>query len=527
MIKLKSLLILVLCNVNLLDARMIPANGANYSTKLFALIAGDTLALAAGSYTGNLALNNLKGTYLDPIVIMGQANWTTIFQAQSCCNTVSITQCAYLVIRDLQLDGLNVPVDAIKGEGTTGNWAHHITLENLSIVNYGNNQQIVGISTKCPAWNWVIRYNKIIDAGTGMYLGNSDGSKPFVNGIIENNFISNTLGYNIEIKHQLDTVRDDVVGTMVNGKTIIRHNVFSKELNGSPGASARPNLLVGGFPLNGWGKNDYYEIYGNFFWQNPNEALFQGTGNIIFYNNILVNHSDPSGMRAVYFTAQNGVQPQNIKVFHNTIYAANSSGGIRIYNPSGFYKQKCYGNAVFAAQGITNFRDSGNNILETFANAGNYFNSPNAVILNLNLYPKIGKLTGNICVDTAYNKFADFNKDFNGDLFNWIYRGAYSGAGTNSGWKLQLDRMPLKPNANVSVKNAEIGNIFSAYPNPFDHFLQISVPFSKRVSVLDFHGKLVHEVLLEKGVNNINLGFLRPGYYVIQYNAQFQTIFKR
>ena len=51
----------------------------------------------------------------------------------------------------------------------------------------------------------------------------------------------------------------------------------------STGGSARPNLLVGGFPPTGWGANDSYEIYGNFFYNNPVEALFQGTGNIKLY----------------------------------------------------------------------------------------------------------------------------------------------------------------------------------------------------------------------------------------------------
>lgn len=72
------------------------------------------------------------------------------------------------------LDGLNQNIDAVKGEGSAGNWAHHITIEYLEIRNYRSSQQNVGISTKCPAWDWIIRKNRIIGAGTGMYLGNSD-----------------------------------------------------------------------------------------------------------------------------------------------------------------------------------------------------------------------------------------------------------------------------------------------------------------------------------------------------------------
>lgn len=67
--------------------------------------------------------------------------------------------------------------------------------------------------------------------------------------------------------------------------------MFLQKIQGSAsGGNARPNLLVGGFPLIGWGAKDYYEIYGNLFYDDPTEALFQGTGNIMIYNNIFVNH---------------------------------------------------------------------------------------------------------------------------------------------------------------------------------------------------------------------------------------------
>ncbi|MFZ1728770.1 MAG: hypothetical protein WAV84_01465, partial [Bacteroidota bacterium] len=186
-------------------SRVINANPGDYTDYLTSLVPGDTLALAAGVYTRDLLLRDLSGTESDPIVIMGSPLlYTTVFTARSCCNTVSITRCAYIVIRNLELNGGGVFVDAVKGEGTAGNWAHHITLEYLNIVGYNADQQSVGISTKCHAWNWTIRKNRIIGAGTGLYLGNSDGDKPFVNGLIEYNLVMNTIGYNMEIKHQLE-----------------------------------------------------------------------------------------------------------------------------------------------------------------------------------------------------------------------------------------------------------------------------------------------------------------------------------
>lgn len=458
-------------------ANFIVATSTNYTTYLNTLIAGDTLYLTRGTYTENLTLNGRIGTSTSPIVIMGDTTlYSTVFNAQSCCNTVSITLCAYVVIKNLKLDGLNLYVDAVKGEGTTGNWAHHITLEYLNIVNYGADQQLVGISTKCHAWNWVIRKNIIIGAGTGLYLGNSNGDKPFVNGLIENNLVLNTVGYNMEIKQQSDAVRDKFPGTNVDGKTTIRYNVFCKQNNGSTGGSARPNVLVGAFPSTGIGSNDYYEMYGNFFYQNPNEALLQATGNMTLYENIFVNHFDPAGFRAIYVTAQNGFQPRNIKIFHNTVWAANSSGGIRLYNPNTAFQQYCHANVVFASSAVTNFTNSVDNITDSYANASAYVLSASTSLTALNLYPQNGQLTGAATSNTLFTTYIDWDKDFNGNTYDWTYRGAYSGCCTNNGWQLQLDTMPVPSGMPTAIIDFGENNRdeFLLYPNPVTHILHLS-----------------------------------------------------
>lgn len=514
-----SFISLFIC-ITPVKANFISANPGNYTTYLSSLVAGDTLYLTAGTYTDNLTLNGRNGSDALPIVIMGDTSlYTTIFTANSCCNTVSITQCSYLVIKNLQLDGLNLMVDAVKGEGTAGNWAHHITLEYLNIIHYGADQQLVGISTKCHAWNWIIRKNIIIGAGTGLYLGNSNGDKPFVNGLIEYNLIMNTVGYNMEIKHQTDTVRDNYPGTNVNGKTTIRYNVFCKESNGATGGSARPNVLVGAFPSTGSGSDDYYEIYGNFFYQNPDEALLQVTGNTALYENIFVNHSDPSGFRAVYVTAQNGFQPRDIKIFHNTVWVANSSGGIRLYNPNTSYRQYCYANAVFSTAPITNFTDSMDNITDSYANAGTYVLSATTTLSTLNLYPQSGKLTGTTTPDTLFQAFTDWGRDFNGDTYSWSFRGAYSGCCTNNGWQLQLDTMPSLSGTLTSVNNFTNGirdEIFF-YPDPVASELHFTFPETGKYLfvIKNTTGKTIFVSLVTEERFSMNMEGFPAGIYII------------
>ena len=253
-------------------AQIINASPGSYGALISTLTPNDTLLLAPGNYTNGLLINNLIGTSTQPIVIMGSGN-STVFIGNACCNTVSIKKSAFVTLKNFKIDGQNISnIDGVKAEGTTGNWTHHIVLNNLLIVGHGANQQTVGISTKCPSWDWTIKGCTIDSAGTGMYLGNSNGEKPFVNGIIENNLIKNTRGYNIEIKHQNIGFRN-APGMTLNGKTIIRNNVFSKETNASSGGSARPNLLVGNFPGSGNGASDYYENLWEFLLAKPYRIL--------------------------------------------------------------------------------------------------------------------------------------------------------------------------------------------------------------------------------------------------------------
>ncbi len=178
-------------------------NPETYLAAVRSLQPGDELRLAPGQYLQGLPIQFINGTADTPIVITGPASGAVAkFPARDGHNTVSLRDASYIVVRNLMLDGQGLPVDAVKAEGDA-HWAHHITLENLTIVGHGANEQIVGISTKCPAWNWVVRRNVIEGAGTGMYFGNSDGSAPFVAGLIEYNLVTDTLGYNLQIKHQL------------------------------------------------------------------------------------------------------------------------------------------------------------------------------------------------------------------------------------------------------------------------------------------------------------------------------------
>jgi hypothetical protein len=403
------------------------AGPSDYLALLKNLRPGDTLALAPGDYLAGLPVHDLVGQAGRPIGIAGPRKGPPArFVARQGGHTVSVANSAWVEIRNLELEGNGLPVAAVRAEGNS-NWAHHITLDHLTIRGHGAGQQTVGIASFCPAWGWVIRNSTIIGAGTGIYLGQSDGTAPFVAGLIERNLIVDSIGYNLQIKHQQPRPRIEGMPEG-NSVTIIRHNVFAKSSNSSTGEDARPNLLVGHWPTSGPGAEDTYAIYGNFFYGNPTEALFQGEGNVAFYANVLVNtHGD-----AIHVQPHNDV-PRRIEVFHNTVLAAGD--GIRVTGGHPDHVQRVVANAVFARAPIAGGEQRANST-GSYAEAADYLANPDAPPGELDLAPKPGKL---VIPPAALKPAAGLpgsNRDFDGQ----VYRGPIAGAYANSRaiWRLRI-----------------------------------------------------------------------------------------
>lgn len=313
----------------------------DYREYLRRLQPGDRLLLAPGDYLQGLPLHHLSGQAGEPIVIeAADPAAPPRFIARPRANTVSLVNVRHVVVRHLELDGRNLPVDAIKAEGHS-RYADFITLEHLHIHDHSASQQNVGISTKCPAYGWVIRNNRIERVGTGMYFGDSDGSDPFVGGLIEGNHVSATLGYNLQIKHQ--TGRTPEYANRHD--TLIRHNVFSKQ-DATPGPLARPNVLLGHVPVSGPGSEDRYLVYGNLFLHNPSEALLQAEGRVAVYSNVFIN----GGGDAIRIQPHNDV-PREMDIFSNTVLASGT--GIQVRQREGTaYRQRVVLNLVAAASPI-------------------------------------------------------------------------------------------------------------------------------------------------------------------------------
>jgi hypothetical protein len=421
-------------------SRVVAADPGTYLGLLATLQPGDLLQLAAGDYAGGLPISGLHGAPGSCIVVAGPPGWPpqARFTVTGCCNTISLSDASYLVLRDLEVDGTGdtISADGVKAEsGSTP--VHHVTLERLWIHDHDLSQQTVGISTKCPTWSWVIRESVVERCGTGLYLGDSDGGAEFVGGLLEHNLVRDTLGYNAQIKHQDDRHPSAPAAAV----TVIRHNVFSKAEGSAGGADARPNLLVGHWPLAGPGSDDDYLIYGNLFWQNETavEPLFQGEGNLAFYDNLLVNDSGPGAL----VQPHNDV-PRRARVFRNTVVAAGT--GIGLTGAVVAADPRVVGNAVFAATPIAAGAgvDVVDNVTGDVSAAATHLVAPGGTPGGspaLDLFPLAGQLAGSVD-PTGLGGYQDVDRDFNGRVRLQPRRGAYGGSGSNPGWLPALERKP-------------------------------------------------------------------------------------
>jgi len=514
-VKKNSILFFLLIAFTKVFSATYSVNPSNYTTFISSLAAGDTILFTAGNYLNGLSLNNISGTSGNEIVFIGTQQSSVVFIGNACCNTVSLTQCAYLVFKNFTLDGQSIPnVDGIKAEGSANNWTHHITIDSLHIIGHSGNQQTVGISTKCPSWDWWIKNNVIDGAGTGLYLGNSTWNEPLINSLIENNLVMNSIGYCMEIKHENVGVRT-APGMPQSGFTIIRRNVFCKANNSSTGGNARPNVLLGYFPASGNGSTDYYEVYGNFFYNNPVEALFQATGNVTFYNNICVNN-DANGW-GVQIREHNSFQPRSMNIFHNTIVVASGTG-LNFYNCNTGYTQYAYGNAVFASPNIqtnTTIQQQGN-LTGNYSSASTYLTNPFLAPPSLSVFPLVGQISGFSASSTPFQSFQEWDKDFNGTTYNWSnYAGSYSAEGINSGWQLDCGLI-TNPTA---VEFTVYGLQFIVYPNPSNGRFNVIASEAKQshFEIYNSLGNKIHQLHNYSGSNvPVDLSSNPDGIYFLQ-----------
>jgi hypothetical protein len=201
--------------------------------------------------------------------------------------------------------------------------------------------------------------------------------------------------------------------------------------------------LVDPFPYSGTGSGDLYEIYGNLFYRNEDEALFQGTGRISLHDNIFL--AAGAGQVSVVFADHNGPL-KVVHAYNNTIYSQDG-GGIRFAAPAR-EADAVVGNLIVTG-GVWlrgPISESSGNVLGSAADASQYFAAPSETLGQVDLYPKAGcpACSGPPLPVASYKGETESDRDFNGTAkAGFTFRGAYAGHGINPGWRLQADVKPM------------------------------------------------------------------------------------
>ena len=404
------------------------ANPSNYRKVVSSLKAGDTLQLEAGIYTTGLPLTDCNGRADAWITIEGPVAGKAEIRQSAEANCVELRQCSYVALKRLKIQGggpVGIPgLFGISAKGGVANTVHHILIEDCIISDWNTSQQAVGISTKTPTWGWTIRRNQIINCGTGLYLGNSNGNDPFIHGVIENNLVQNPIGYCMEIKFQNRRPTLDLMPT-TPGSTIIRHNRFIKSDAVSPDGD-RPNVLVGGFPETGPGSTDWYEIYGNFFLHNPRESLLHASGRVTIHDNVFADC--PSAEYAAITLRDHDLPLKLAHVYNNTITAA--ARGIRVAKAP-TEAHAIIGNVVFAAEPLSlqsSITQVAANITGPISDATEHLTQPDITAKDMNFQPKSGHCEGEPLDLTSFATQTAYDVDLNGiPKGENRYRCAYAG----------------------------------------------------------------------------------------------------
>lgn len=439
------MLALVLLGVgSVAHARDLEADPSTLASVLPTLQPGDTLRLAPGTYAGRIRITSLNGTEAMPIVIEGPADGSAVVEADSgpCCNMLELRDSSHVVLRSITFDGRDIDGAFGISAGPTGaggsgtrNIVHHITVEDCTFVGFGGSNNHDAISTKTTTWSWVLRRNVFDGAGLGAYFGDSNGGDPFIGGLIEHNAFLRCGGYCMQVKWQTPRPTDWPGMPTEPQVTTIRHNVFHH--GDETRFSARPSLLVGGFPSSGPGSDDRYEIYGNLFVHNSREALLQASGRVSIHDNVFVDGDD--SVPALVLRAHDLPLRQGW-VYGNTFYTS----GRAISVGTGDQGTALVGNAIFAGMPSSGtFDESRDNVVGDLAMAEGAFVSASFDIAEMDFHPAGAALMGSAIDLSSFAEDGAVGLDFEcRDRGAPVWRGAYEGAEGASSWALALEIKP-------------------------------------------------------------------------------------
>ena len=117
-------------------ARITAQTSSQVRSAIRSLKPGDTLLVEPGNYTGGIHLANTSGTEKAPITICGaDPNNPPLFSGGS--QAIHLADCSYITLSNLKVKGFPANGINIDDAGSFETPAHHITVENVTILETG------------------------------------------------------------------------------------------------------------------------------------------------------------------------------------------------------------------------------------------------------------------------------------------------------------------------------------------------------------------------------------------------------
>jgi len=446
------------------------------------VIAGDTVIIHTGSYTGSFFISDLNGTSMNPIVIQGASGETVIFAGGS--ESFHFSDISYVIIQNLIFQNQTGNGMNIDDAGTFNTPAHHLTIRNCIFRNInatGNNDllKLSGVDdfevSDCTFLN-----------------GSAGGSGVDMVGCHRGLFQRlrfEQLGSNsIQIKGGSKDIT-------------IRRSYF---LNGG----AR-GLNIGGStdleffrPQNANYEASTIEVYGNVIEGSEAPFAFVGAVDCKVFNNTLLRPGKWA-MRIL----QETVDPLRFEAcgrntVQNNIFIITTAVSTEVnIGPDTAPSSFTYSNNLWYKQNQTNWAgpvlpvaDPNQVIGDPLLNATNY------MITSTSLAYQKGKPTNPVVTD----------------FYGKAYRTPPSiGAVEYEG--------SLAMGAQTETNNPETAIKIKLYPNPAGEQIIVVTPQACSYQVIDGHGRILRRGLLEKDENKIDISQLDSGVYFLNINLNYSS----
>lgn len=276
-------------------------------TKTAALVAGDTLVVAAGTYDmTSWNISGLKGTESKWIVIRAGGK-AVVRSASNCCNLVQMSDLEYVAFQGFELT-MRDANPGIDGVNLRGGFNRHVRLEKLHIHHMTGN----GVSVFADSSAFITLTGSEIShtEGSGLYWG-YPGKWVVRDALIQGNYIHHCPANPAQANHY---------GIQFKGWSY-RSRILDNVLH-DVGGTTRSGLIVyyGRKPLLGDAPEDRNVVAGNALWRCRNEGITVMSDALI-ENNLVMDAGTGINIQSYSdesFTGSSAAE--NLQVRHNTVF---------------------------------------------------------------------------------------------------------------------------------------------------------------------------------------------------------------